>query len=179
MTDILSDTGPLARLPWRPIVWGGAAALYAVPVVAWFAVDGMLWDGADFVFAAVMIFGSALLVEIGLRISANVAYRAAVAIAVGASFLTVWINGAVGVIGSEDNPLNLMYFAALAAMGLAALAVRFRAAPLSKILLAMASAQFAIAAVAQYHGHFIWVIAAFFATVWALAGWLFARARAT
>ena len=67
MTGILSDTGPLARLPWRPIVWGGAAALYAVPVVAWFAVDGMLWDGADFVFAAVMIFGSALLVEIGLR----------------------------------------------------------------------------------------------------------------
>ena len=47
MTDILSDTGPLARLPWRPIVWGGAAALYAVPVVAWFAVDGMLISTAS------------------------------------------------------------------------------------------------------------------------------------
>lgn len=179
MTDILSETGPLARLPWRPLVWGGAAALYAVPVVAWLAVDGMLWDGADFVFAAVMIFGSALLIEIGLRISSSIAYRAAVAIAVGAAFLTVWANGAVGIIGNEDNPLNLMYFAALAALGLAALAVRFRAGPLSKVLFAMAAVQFAIAAVAQYHGHFIWVIAAFFAAAWALAGWLFARARAT
>ncbi|WP_374405478.1 hypothetical protein [Pelagerythrobacter sp.] len=177
MNEAFSNDGRLARLPWRPLVWGGAAALYAVPVVAWLAVPGMLWDGADFVFAAVLIFGAALMVEIGLRLSRDVAYRAGVAVAVGAAFLTVWANGAVGMIGDEDNPLNLMYLAALAAMALAALAARCRAAALSKIAWAMAATQFAIAAVAQYHGHFVWVIAAFFATIWATSGWLFAKAQ--
>ena len=179
MNDVLSNDGWLAWLPWRPLVWGGAAALYAVPVVAKLAVPGMLWDGADFIFAAVLIFGSALLMEIGLRLSHDVAYRAGVAIAVGAAFFTVWSNAAVGIIGNEGNPLNLMYFAVLAALGLAAIVVRFRARPLSKALFAMAAAQFAIAAVAQYHGHFTWVIAAFLAAIWAASGWLFAKARAT
>lgn len=178
MNDVLSNDGRLARLPWRPLVWGGAAALYAVPVVAKLTVEGMLWDETDFIFAAVVIFGSALLVEIGLRLSHDIAYRAGVAIAVGATFLTVWSNAAVGIIGNEDNPLNLMYFAALAAIGLAVLASRFRAGALSKILFAMAAAQFAIAAIAQYHGHFTWVIALFFAAIWATSGWLFAKASA-
>ena len=176
MNDVLSNDGWLARLPWRPLVWGGAAALYAVPVVAKLTVEGMLWDETDFIFAAVLIFGSALLVEIGLRLSKDVAYRMAVAIAVGAAFFTAWSNAAVGIIGNENNPLNLMYFAALAAMGLAALVARFRAGALSKVLYAMALAQFAIAAVAQYHGHFTWVIAAFFAAIWATSGRLFAKA---
>jgi hypothetical protein len=178
MNEMLSNDGWLARLPWRPLVWGGAAALYAVPVVAKLTVPGMLWDETDFIFAAVLIFGSALLVEIGLRLSSDVAYRMAVAVAVGATFFTIWANGAAGIIGNEDNPLNLMYLVALAAMGLAVLASRFRSGALSKIVFAMAIAQFAIAAVAQYHGHFTWVIAMFFAAVWATSGWLFAKSGA-
>lgn len=175
MNDLFANDGRLARLPWRPLVWGGAVALYAVPVVAWLTVDGMLWDEADFAFAAVLIFGSALLVEIGLRLSHDVAYRVGVALAVGASFFTIWANGAVGIIGNENNPLNLMYLAALAAMGLAVLAVRFRAAGLSKVMFAMVAAQFAVAAVAQYHGYFVWIITLFFVAIWGTASWLFAK----
>lgn len=178
MNEMLSNDGWLARLPWRPLVWGGAMALYAVPVMAKLAVPGMLWDETDFIFAAVLIFGSALLVEIGLRLSSDIAYRMAVAVAVGATFFTIWANGAVGIIGNEDNPLNLMYLAALAAMGLAVLASRFRAGALSKIVFAMAIAQFAIAAVAQYHGHFTWVVAMFFSAIWGTSGWLFAKSHA-
>jgi hypothetical protein len=37
------------------------------------------------------------------------AYRAGVGISVGAAFILVWMNLAVGVFGTEDNPLNLLY----------------------------------------------------------------------
>ncbi len=42
------------------------------------------------------------------------AYRFAVGVALAAAFLLVWMNLAVGLIGSEDNPANLMYFGVLA-----------------------------------------------------------------
>ena len=36
----------------------------------------------------------------------NSAYRAAVGVAIAAAFILVWMNLAVGIIGSEDNPAN-------------------------------------------------------------------------
>lgn len=43
----------------------------------------------------------------------NKFYRIAFCIWIFWAFLIIWINGAVGIIGSEDNPANLMYAAVL------------------------------------------------------------------
>jgi hypothetical protein len=42
--------------------------------------------------------------EVATRMTGNNAYRAAVCIAGAAAFLLVWMNLAVGIMGSEDNP---------------------------------------------------------------------------
>ena len=69
------------------------------------------------------------------------AYRLAVGIALAAAFLLVWINLAVGVIGSEDNPANLMYFGVLAIGFLGAIIAELRPQGMSRVLFAMALAQ--------------------------------------
>ena len=47
--------------------------------------------------------------ELAARMTGNSAYRAAVGVAVAAAFILVWMNLAVGIIGTEDNPAKLMY----------------------------------------------------------------------
>jgi hypothetical protein len=42
------------------------------------------------------------------------AYRAAIGVAFGAAFLLLWMIPAVGVIGAEENPADLMYVAVFA-----------------------------------------------------------------
>ena len=170
----------LARFPWRPLIWGGAALLFSIPVVAGIVQpEGFDWSPMDYVFAAVMIFGSALVMELGLRMSGNATYRFGFAVALGTAFFTIWSNLAVGIIGNEDNPLNLMYFAALLLGIVGALAVRFRAAGLGHVTGALAVAQFAIAGIAQFNGYFTWIIAAFFAVLWSASSMLFRKAART
>lgn len=69
------------------------------------------------------------------------AYRFAVGMALAAAFLLVWINLAVGVIGSEDNPANLMYFGVLAIGFIGAIIAEFRPRGMARVLFAMAFAQ--------------------------------------
>jgi hypothetical protein len=69
------------------------------------------------------------------------AYRVAVGIALAAAFLLVWMNLAVGIIGSEDNPVNLMYFGVLAIFILGATMARLRPQGMARALFATALAQ--------------------------------------
>jgi hypothetical protein len=69
------------------------------------------------------------------------AYRVAVGIALAAAFLLVWMNLAVGIIGSEDNPVNLMYFGVLAIFILGATIARLRPQGMARALFATALAQ--------------------------------------
>ena len=69
------------------------------------------------------------------------AYRIAVGMALAAAFLLVWINLAVGVIGSEDNPANLLYGGVLAVGLIGVLIARFRPHGMARALFATAIAQ--------------------------------------
>lgn len=167
----------LANFPWRSLIWGGGALLYAIPVAAGLLeLAGFDWGSEDYIAAAMMIVGSALVMEIGLRASRHSAYRFAFAIGLATTFFTVWSNLAVGIIGNEDNLLNLIYFAALLAAAVGAVAVRFRARGLSYVTSALAVAQLIIAVIAQFDGYFIWIHAAAFAVLWSASAMLFKKA---
>src|SRR3712207_9407040 len=88
-----------------------------------------------------MLFGACGAFELAARMTGNNAYRAAVAVAVVAVFLLVWINLAVGVIGSEDNPANLLYLGVLAVGFLGAIIAGLRPRGMARTLFAMALAQ--------------------------------------
>ena len=113
---------------------------------------GWAWTLFDFVFAGVLIFGTGLAFVLAARKVGNIAYRAAVGVALAAAFLLVWVTGAVGIIGSEDNNANLMYFGVLAVGFLGAIVARFRPHGMARALFATALAQALVALIVLAFG---------------------------
>lgn len=99
---------------WRLFGWAVAVSLILTPLVAMQFTREVNWTPFDFLFAAVMIGGTGLLLELAARVSRSWTYRGGAAMALAASFLIIWINGAVGIIGDEDNPANLVFGVVLA-----------------------------------------------------------------
>ncbi|RPH74853.1 MAG: hypothetical protein EHM80_17245, partial [Nitrospiraceae bacterium] len=92
---------------WRKAVWGTAAFLWLLPLVA-------MQFTAEVNLAETIAYGVILLAAAGtyelasaLR-TRNITYRIAVGVALAAAFLLGWMNGAVGIIGNEGQPANLM-----------------------------------------------------------------------
>lgn len=124
--------------------WGAAALLLALPWAAMQAgAGGFAWSGFDFLVAGAMLGAAGLALELGLRARQGWAYRAGVALAVLAAFLLVWINLAVGIIGSEDHPANLMYLGVLILAGGGALFAGGRPGGMAGAMAAAAAAQVA------------------------------------
>jgi len=131
----------------RPFIWGTAAVVLLVPAVAMRFTGEVNWSASDFVVMGAMLASACALYELGAWLSRNPAYRAAFGIAVMAGFLTVWVNLAVGMFGSEHNPLNLMFAGVLLVAALGALRARFRARGMARAMGATAVAQMLAAAV--------------------------------
>src|SRR5690606_12416677 len=146
------------------------------------------WIGFDFVAMGIMLGIPLADFEATVRASARVAFRAGVALGMLGAFVLVWINLAVGIIGSEDNPANLMYFGVLLVGVVGAFVADFRAAGLFRTLLAMVAAQILAGAVALFAGwgadgenwpQVIVVLTGFFAALWFGSAWLFRKAART
>lgn len=161
---------------WRIAMWGGAAALLLLPYAAMQFTDEVAWDLADFIIFGVMLAGACVTLEVAARMTGNSAYRAAAGVAVGTAFLLVWMNLAVGLIGSEDNPANLMYAGVLAVPVIGGCIVRFRAMGMAVALIATAIAQVVVVVIALAEG---WgealVLTAVFVALWLASAALFRR----
>ena len=146
--------------------------------------DEVNWDETDFIVFGAMLVAACGTYELAARATGNLAFRVAVGVALAAAFLLVWINLAVGIIGSEDNPANLMYFGVLAVGILGAVIARFRPSGMARALFATALAQ-ALAAVIAILGGLglpasrpleLLLLNAFFAALWLVSAWLFRKA---
>jgi hypothetical protein len=137
----------------------------------------MSWDLADFAFAAFMILGAGVLYALARRTNGSRAYRAGAAVALGTVFLIVWVNAAVGIIGAESNPVNLIFFGVLAVVGIGACLARFRPRGMDRAMLAAALAQAAAAGVAFAVGRGIeGLFTLALCGPWLVSAWLFRRA---
>lgn len=141
----MEDSVPKLAQPWkskcRIAGWGIALGLVLLPLVAMQFTREVNWTPADFVFAAVLIGGVGGLYEFTVRRSASWAYRGGVAAALLASFLTIWVNGAVGMIGSEDNAYNLVFVGIVVLALSGSVVARFRASGMALALAVAALAQ--------------------------------------
>jgi hypothetical protein len=178
MTGYAENNGGRRGGLWRIGVWGGAAALLLAPLIAMRFTDEVKWTGSDFATFAVMLALPLAGLELAMRASASFAYRAAVAVALGAAFLMTWVNLAVGIIGDEDNLLNLLFFGVLAVGIVGAVIARFRPAGMARALMAMALAQALIAVLAliTQAGLAPVVLTGAFAAPWLASAWLFGKA---
>jgi hypothetical protein len=132
-----------ARHAYRPVVGVAVAtvAILMIPFVGMRISNDWNWSLFDFIVMGALIFGTGLAYVLISRKGGTTAYRFAVGTALAAAFLLVWINLAVGVIGSEDNPANLMYFGVLAIGFIGAIIAELRPQGLARVLFAMALAQ--------------------------------------
>jgi len=162
----------------RVLGWGFALALLLLPLVAMQFTEEVNWSPGDFVFAAILIGGVGVAMEVAVRLSSKREYHIASAIALLAAFLLVWINAAVGIIGAEQNPLNLLFGGVLVVGLVGALAGGFDARAMSRAMSMAAVAQALVALIAWHHGFMIVPITAVFMALWLLSAGLFRRAAA-
>lgn len=165
--------------------------LLLIPLVAMQFTQEVNWTFSDFVFAGVLLFGTGLTYLLIARKWNSTAYKLGVGVGVVASLMLVWANAAVGLVGSEDNPVNLLYGGVLLVALIGAIVARFRPRGMSNAMFA-ASLTYVVVTVL---GLFVWkptgaaaepsvhlaTVAAFnavFASIWAVSGWLFRRADA-
>ena len=162
----------------RLAVLGPAGALMLLPVVAIRGFDPAAWDPpGDMMFLAILLAGVAIAFELAARVSPLRAYRVAAALALAAALLHSWINFAVGIIGNEDNPANLIYGAVLAVALGGALLARFEARGMARAMLGAAVAQLLVFAAALAAGlGFTGPITVFFTSLWLASAWLFRKA---
>jgi hypothetical protein len=136
---------------WVTTAWTTATAIILlVPLIAMQFTSEVNWTVGDFVFAGGLLLGAGITYELAARVG-NLAYQAGVVVALGTGILIMWVTGAVGVIGSENNPGNLLYLAVVAVAIAGAIVARGRP---SRMVWAMAIAAIAtvLAPVIAYAG---------------------------
>jgi hypothetical protein len=173
------DGGGRGGRGWRMAVWGGAAALLLAPAVAMRFTDEMAWDSADFILVGAMLLAACGVWELAMRTTRNWAYAAATVAAAGTAFLLFLVNGAVGFLGNEDNPVNLLFFGVLTVALGGAVIVRFSPEGMARTMAVTAGAQVAVGLIGvmlvpDVRGFLVGT--ALFAPLWLLAAWLFGKA---
>ncbi|WP_433926443.1 hypothetical protein AB3662_26340 [Sorangium cellulosum] len=177
MAGTTDNEGGRRGSPRRMAVWGAAALVLLLPLVAMQFTDEVAWDLADFAIFGAMLVGACGTYELAARATGNRAYRAAVGLALATAFILVWMNLAVGIIGNEENPANLMYGGVLAVGIIGAFIARFQPQGMERALVATAIAQALVAAIALVAGlGYTLVLTGFFVALWLTSARLFRQA---
>ncbi|MEA3031485.1 MAG: hypothetical protein QOG13_2810 [Sphingomonadales bacterium] len=176
MAKEAENTGGGRWSGWRIAGWSIPALLLLLPLIAMQFTREVNWTAFDFVVAAVLFGSVGLTFELIVRRSPSLAYRAGAALAVFTAFLTIWVNGAVGMIGSEGNPYNLLFGGVLAIALIGAMVARFEPAGMARAMVAAAIAQAAVAAFGLSADVLGSVLSMAFAAPWLLAAALFWKA---
>jgi hypothetical protein len=174
MAKEAENTGAWRGFPWRVVGWGTAALLLLLPWVA-----NAPWTPSDFIVAGVLLGSVGLAFELIVRKSGSLAYRFGAGLAVVAAFLTIWVNGAVGMIGSEGNPYNLLFGGVLLVALSGAIVARLEPAGMARAMVAAAIAQGMVGAIGLSTDLRGAVFSMAFAGLWLLAAALFWQAART
>ena len=113
MGQALNEQGGWRSTPWRIAAWTAAAGLMLLPISVQLASGEFGWSFADFVFAAFILFGGCFLFDLAARKSPNLSYLLGAGAALAAGFGLIVVNGAVGLVGSEDEAHNLLFLAVI------------------------------------------------------------------
>lgn len=159
----------------RLLAWGGAAALILLPLLGLKASNTDAWEVEDLPFALMMIAAVGISFEIALRIPNRWSRLGGTSAALATAFLLMWGNLAVGFAGSEENHINVIFFAAPLVALVGSFIARFRSAGVAIALVAAAVAQIAAGVIALFDGHFTMPLTVSFTGFWLASALLFRR----
>ena len=120
-----------------------------------------------------------------MKMETTSAYRLAVGAALATAFILVWVIGAVGLIGAEGDPFDLIYSGVLAVGIIGAVIARLQPQGMSRAMFATALAQALVVVIALIAGkHQVAVSSVpeivfsngFFVALWLGSSWLFSFA---
>jgi hypothetical protein len=184
---MVGNEGSWARLPWRRIGWAGAATLLTLPLIAMQFTDEVRWTASDFLFAGAVLGGVGGLLELAARKSGRAAYRIAAAVALAIGLFSIWLTGAVGIIGSENEPANLLYLVVLIAALAGAFVARFQPEGMARAMVVAAALEAMVppaaaflwpAARASIWQREVFVLTGAFVAMWLLSAAMFRKAAA-
>jgi len=164
------DSMANTNVRWRKQMCIAAGGLLLLPAVAMLLGNEVNWGPLDFTLLATLLAALCGAIDVASRYSLSRSYRAGVAVAAIGIFLMVFANIAVGIVGNEDNLLNLI-FLLIPALGIAgSVFTRFRANGMARSLEIMAVLQAAALLLAWPSAKTVELLAmAFFVALWLLA----------
>jgi hypothetical protein len=168
----------------KSILWVALVTtlILSIPLVAMQFTAEVNWSITDFIIMGILIFGTGASYVLLTRLSPNIIHRAAFALAIGSTFLLIWVNLAVGLIGSGPNAANLMYIGVIVIVITGTFLCRFTAKGMERVMFRAAIALVLIAIIQllskmqEYSGSSVIEIIgvnAFFTTLYAVTGLLF------
>jgi hypothetical protein len=168
----------------RSLFWVAAITviLLSVPLIAMQFTNEVNWSVTDFIIMGILIFGTGFSYVLLTRSASNIIYRAAIALAIGTTFLLIWANLGVGLIGSGPNAANLMYIGIVAIVITGTFLSRFTTKGMERVMfittitLVLFAVIQLLAKMYQYPGSSVIEIIgvnAFFAILFAVSGLLF------
>ncbi|MBA4137791.1 MAG: hypothetical protein C0518_10785 [Opitutus sp.] len=119
-----------------------------VPLVAMRFTSEVNWTASDFVIAYLLFAGAGFAYRLVTTKAGHLLHRGAAALGVFACLSLIWVNLAVGFIGNEDNPANLLFGGVLAVAALGAVLSRLESRGLARTMFAAGSVQFLVPIVA-------------------------------
>lgn len=139
---------------WVAFVTG---LLLLIPLMAMQFSSGVEWTFSDFMAAGGLLFGTGfiyILVTqiIAIKMGGNIVYRVAIGFALLSGLFLIWSNLAVGLIGSENRAINLLYFIVIAVGLIGTFIVRFQPKGMTLVMFTMAGTHALIAAIALILG---------------------------
>lgn len=109
-----------------------------VPLIAMQYTREVNWGVGDFIIMGVLLFSTGAALVILTAYSNNVIHKVAMVFAIGATFLMIWSNLAVGLIGGGANAGNLMYAAVILVGLVGTYLSRFNSRGMERTMFAMA-----------------------------------------
>lgn len=133
----------------RRIVWAMVAVLIlAIPLAMQFT-DEVQWNEAVVYGVILLAAGGAYEMAMALKKRSST-YRFAFGVGLAGVLLLGMVSGAVGIIGSENNPANLMYWAVFAVGLIGSLISRFKPRGMARSLFVAALVQMLVPVIALF-----------------------------
>ena len=171
----------------RFIVWFVVTALILLIPLAMQFTNEVQWNEAVAYSVILLTVGGAYELRQWLKAQSG-AYRLAFGVGLAGVLFLGWVGGAVGIIGSENNPVNLMYWAVFAVCLIGSLISRFKPRGMARTLFAAALVQFLVPVIALIISPEVswgnagvigvFVVNSIFAALFAVSALLFRRANA-
>lgn len=118
---------------------GTTAVLLAIPFIGMQFSDEINWSTSDFIIAGLLIFISGLAYLLFTKGSSDLVFKSACALSLFSTLLMIWANLAVGLIGNEAEPINLLYFGVVILGILGTFIARLKPYAMARALYIMAS----------------------------------------